>query len=139
MRKILLVMLVVALAIGLIAGVIIASGAYLNNRDNKIKVVSSEQCEGKTVTKHQANIENDKVSPKNTVGKLCDTLTITNLDKQTRDIAFGKHDEHIEYDGVIEEPVESGKSLTFTLNKTGNYLFHDHDDESVSGTFTVTE
>lgn len=139
MRKVLLVMLVVALAFGLIAGVIIVSSVFLNNQDNKIKVVSSEQCKGKSVTKHQANIENDQVSPKNTEGKLCDTLTITNLDKQTRDIAFGKHDEHIEYDGVIEEPVAPGKSLTVTLNKTGSYLFHDHDDETVGGTFTVTE
>lgn len=139
MKKILFWILAAILVVGLIVGVILASSAYLDSQKSKIKIVSSEQCKGIAVTKHQATIKNDKVSPKNTVGKLCDTLTITNLDPQTREIAFGKHDEHIEYDGVIEEPVESGKSLTVTLVKTGDYIFHDHDDETVGGTFTVTE
>ena len=133
------ILLIGLIGLASITIVILASSTYLDSQKSKIKIVSSEECKGISATKHQAKIQKDKVNPKNTVGKLCDTLTITNLDPQTREITFGKHDDHIEYDGVTKEPVESGKSLTVTLNKTGNYIFHDHDDETVGGTFTVTE
>lgn len=139
MRKLFFWIIALVLSFGLIGGVVLASSKYLDSKKTTIKILTSEQCKGVNSTNHQATIKNDAVSPKNTNGKLCDTLTITNLDPQTREIAFGKHEEHIAYDGVIEEPVESGKSLTVTLNKTGSYLFHDHDDETVGGTFTVTE
>lgn len=139
MRNLFIGIFAVVLVIGLIGGVILASSSFLNNQKTKVKIIDSGQCQGVAGKKHIATIKNDLVNPKNIAGKLCDTLTITNLDPQTREIAFGKHERHIAYDGVIEEPVESGKSLTVTLNKTGSYLFHDHDDETVGGTFTVTE
>ena len=139
MKKVIIWVGFALIFIGLISGVVFASTSYLSNQKSKIKIVTAEGCKNSQVTKHKATIKDDKVSPQNTIGKLCDTLTITNLDPQTREIAFGKHEKHIEYDGVIEEPVESGKSLTVTLNKTGDYIFHDHDDETVGGTFTVTE
>jgi hypothetical protein len=53
-------------------------------------------------------------------------------------MAFGKHDKHISYDGVSEQLVAQGQSLTVRLVSTGTYLFHDHEADETSGTFTVS-
>lgn len=133
------IVLVAVLGIGFILGVVYASNSYLNGQKSQSKTAVEVDCNKLSVIKHEVKIKDSIVTPSSTTGKPCDSMTITNLDKATRYIAFGKHDQHIEYDGVVKEPVESGKSLTITLNKTGDYLFHDHDDENVKGTFTVSE
>ncbi len=82
-------------------------------------------------------IYNNRVTPLTTTAKLCDTITIINKDPATRLIAFGVHDKHESYDGIEEKLLKSNKSFTFTLDETGKFLFHDHDDDSVRGTFIV--
>jgi hypothetical protein len=97
------------------------------------------KCQKGQQVSHKVVIQNDQVEPKNTSGRLCDTLTITNLDSQDRLMAFGRHENHISYDGVSERIVGQGQSLTVTMVKRGNYLFHDHENEAVRGTFTVKD
>ncbi|MDB5167671.1 MAG: hypothetical protein JWN26_816 [Candidatus Saccharibacteria bacterium] len=86
---------------------------------------------------HKVVIQNDTVSPSNTVGLRCQTLTITNLDDIQREVAFGPHEGHVAYDGIKEELLTKGQSLTVTLVQTGNFRFHDHEHDEVQGTFTV--
>lgn len=86
---------------------------------------------------HTVVIRNNAVLPEHTSGKLCDTLTITNQDAKIRLIAFGQHDHHTPYDGTTEKVLDKGQSLSITLDQPGNFLFHDHLDDSVQGTFTV--
>jgi len=88
-------------------------------------------------TNHAVTIQNNVVTPSNTVGSRCETLTITNLDDMQRLIAFGPHEDHVAYDGIKEQAVTKGESLRVTLVQTGTFRFHDHDDDEVQGTFTV--
>lgn len=92
-----------------------------------------------TGTVHKITIRHGLAQPVHTEAKLCDKLTITNTDNQLRLLAFGVHEAHHAYNGVIEKLLLKGQSLVITLNKTGNYRFHDHLDDGVQGSFTVTQ
>jgi len=105
------------------------SGAELGN--------ARARCERGEHSTLKVIIQSDSVKPKNTIAKKCDTLIITNLDNQPRLMAFGQHDSHISYDGISEKLLAQNQSLKITLIKTGTYLFHDHQQDSVAGTFTV--
>ncbi len=98
----------------------------------------SKQCQVHGVA-HQAIIKSGDVTPEHTSAKLCDTLTITNKDTTIRIIAFGKHDHHQAYDNITEKVLGKDQSLTITLNRSGSYIFHDHDQETVAGSFTVDD
>lgn len=87
---------------------------------------------------HKVTIRRGQVEPARIEAKLCDKLTITNTDDQLRLLAFGVHENHQAYDGVIEKVLQKNQSLTVTLNKTGTYRFHDHLDAGAQGSFTVT-
>jgi uncharacterized protein (DUF1501 family) len=86
---------------------------------------------------YTVHIENGQAVPAVTRAKKCDILSITNDDPQVRLLAFGKHDDHISYDGVSERQLSQGQSLTVTLVKIGTYTFHDHIDDRAQGTFIV--
>ena len=88
---------------------------------------------------HKVLIENDKVVPQHTNAKRCDTLTITNLDNKDRIIAFGPHEHHVAYDGVTERYLTKNGTFSVTLVQPGNFRFHDHVDDVVQGTFTVSQ
>lgn len=90
-----------------------------------------------TLVNHVVVIKNDKLSTTHTYAQLCDTLTIVNQDDKLREIGFGEHDHHQQYDGVFERNLEQGQQFTVTLNKTGTYKFHDHFQGEVNGQFTV--
>jgi hypothetical protein len=126
----------------LVSGVVIASTLYLSNRflsdDNKSKQSVIAQCTSKGKA-HIVTVQNEAASPKHTAGKLCDTLTITNNDDRVRLMAFGVHDKHQVYDGITEQELHKGQSLTVTLNQTGTFEFHDHIGDIVQGDFTVTK
>jgi hypothetical protein len=86
---------------------------------------------------HKVVIRNGRAIPAHTTAKKCDSLTIVNMGAKDRLMAFGRHDSHISYDGISERNLSTGQSLTVTLVRPGDYLFHDHLDDSVKGTFTV--
>jgi hypothetical protein len=86
---------------------------------------------------HEVVIQNDKVVPSHTSGKRCDILVITNLDDIPRIMAFGDHEHHVAYDGVTERYLSKDGKLSVTLVQPGNFLFHDHDNAEVKGTFSV--
>ncbi len=88
---------------------------------------------------HNIMIMGGKTEPSKITGKLCDSLTITNMDTVAREIAFGPHEKHVPYDGVAERVLNEGQSLTITLNQTGSFHFHDHLHDEVGGYFTVTK
>jgi hypothetical protein len=88
-------------------------------------------------TLHVVTIRNNAVIPEHTSAKLCDRLIIKNLDKNSRLIAFGLHEEHVPYDGVSERLLGQNESFTVTLSQTGDFRFHDHLQDEVQGTFTV--
>jgi plastocyanin len=94
---------------------------------------------GETSAVHKATIRDGKVSNDHIYGKVCDTITITNKDAMSREIAFGNHDHHVPYDGVTERVLGENESFTITLDKAGSYHWHDHLHDEVEGFFTVTQ
>jgi hypothetical protein len=85
----------------------------------------------------RVTISHNAVAPLHSTGNLCNELIITNLDSSVRLVAFGSHDSHQPYDGVAEQLLGQGQTLKVTLNRAGNFEFHDHLHDTVVGTFTV--
>jgi len=111
---------------------------WVSNIDKRKAAAKFPPCTGKHAI-HKAVIEGDKVAPRHTNAKRCDTLVITNTDEQPRIIAFGVHDEHVTYDGVTERYVSPEGEFEVRLIEPGSFRFHDHNEEDVTGTFTVSQ
>lgn len=138
LKKLASPLLVIIGVVGAVCGVVYLSNMYMTNQKNE-KSAGSAACAGTNSTSHLVVIKDGVVTPETTNATRCDMLTIINNDSKTREIAFGQHDNHIEYGGVSEKPVAPGESLTITLDKLGEYIFHDHYQEEVGGTFSVKE
>ena len=136
MKKKLIYLGAVVIVIGLaIAAVMVANrfaGKQLNSGG-----ITNKQCQSQQQTGHIITIENDVANPTNTVARQCDTLTIINKDDETREIAFGLHENHVPYDGVAEKLLAKDQSFTVTLIQIGNFRVHDHIHDEVQATFTV--
>ncbi|MCA9346187.1 cytochrome C oxidase subunit IV family protein [Candidatus Saccharibacteria bacterium] len=113
---------------------------YLAQRENISQVEGQETGACSELRQnHSVVIKDGEVSPIITDANLCDTLTITNNDDETREIAFGSHPSHDSYAGEEEISLRSGKSETITLSVEGTYSFHDHLDPDTYGYFIVSE
>src|SRR5690242_14126478 len=79
---------------------------------------SNANCERKG-TNFRVDIKDGKVDPSQISAKRCDTLTITNNDTTTREMAFGEHEKHVAVDGISERILQKGQNLTVTLRQAG--------------------
>jgi cytochrome o ubiquinol oxidase operon protein cyoD len=140
--------------VGIILVVVVGSVVILNNLhsnlspSDQVKRLVNEEgiyqvggaktgaCEGHH-TNHIVTIKNGQVSPERTLAFKFDTMTITNEDRQSREISFGPHPGHQPYAGVTELTIRKGMNKTFTLSEVGTYQFHDHLREETKGSFTV--
>ncbi len=124
------------------AGALVFIGAqyfadnYLNTHTSRQN--SEASCEQHGVT-HYVAITDGAMSPSHTTASVCDMLTVTNEDDRVRELTFGTHNHHQAYDGQVENMIKKGQSVTVVLNKTGNFMFHDHLQDETKGTFTVSE
>ncbi len=126
--------------VGVVAlmGLTIWGAIWVSNIDNRKAAAQFPPCTGSHAV-HKFVIQNDKMVPAHTKAARCDTLIITNMDDRPRIIAFGKHDKHVAYDGVTERYLSPEGEFDVTLIQPGTFLFHDHNQEEVAGTFTVTQ
>ena len=131
-KNVLIIFTVIGVAAVVIGLTIWGATAYFNQQYIK----DHGGCEPNHIN-HKVVIQNDKATPANTTALHCQTLTITNLDDVGRDVAFGPHEDHVAYDGIKEEFLTKGQSLTVTLAQTGNFRFHDHIHDEVQATFRV--
>ena len=122
--------------IGVAAIAAIAGYGVVNPQKHPTNAEATTVCKQKNIN-HIVTIQNGKVSPEHTDGRLCDTLTIKNHDNVTRFMAFGQHDHHQSYDGVSKDTLNQNESFTITMDQTGEFMFHDHAHDEVEGTFTV--
>lgn len=129
------------IALGIVAftAVTIAGAIYVTNTQSAKLANERRKCDVASYDSYKAVIEGGKVKPAHIAAKLCDRLTITNLDDKSRNMAFGRHEKHVSYDGVTEKLLRRGESLSVMLVKPGDYIFHDHYDDGVRATFTVTD
>lgn len=122
--------------LGILAGTYFLANHYLIKHSDA--VTQAAKCEGTHAT-HTITIRKSVVTPQNTEAAFCDRLTITNTDDVVREMAFGVHDHHQAYDGVLEKPLKKDQSFSVTLNQAGTFTFHDHFHDEVDGEFTVTK
>jgi hypothetical protein len=132
----------VKIGLGVVGGVVLIVGTILgavwvSHIESNKAAAAFPKCTGRHAI-HAVVIRNDKVVPSHTEAKRCDTLVITNLDDVPRIMAFGPHENHVAYDGVSEQYLSKDGKFSVTLVQPGNFLFHDHDNPGVQGTFTVT-
>lgn len=93
-------------------------------------------CQG-VQTNHKITIRGDTVTPIHLEAQRCDTLTFMNEAGESRKMSFGAHPQDQTYAGDNELEVRKGRSKTITLSEEGTYLFHDHTNSAVAGSFTV--
>lgn len=94
-------------------------------------------CEGQHA-KHKVTFTDGKATPSHIEAKVCDTLIFVSGDGKDRHIMFGVHPNHAVYAGEMELKVTSRRAQGITLSETGTHRFHDFNDPSASGDFTVT-
>ena len=121
---------------GVYFGTHVLTDNYLAQESSQNKAQTSVACKSPK-TNHVVTIRDNAMQPAHTDAKLCDSLTIINQDPANRLIAFGVHDHHQPYDGVTERELRMGERFTITLVQAGTFLFHDHLQDEVQGTFTV--
>ncbi len=107
-----------------------------NSQSSSSSTRLNSGCKGKYKS-YIVDINNDKVIPRTITAIKCDTLTFTNQDNKVRLIAFGPHENHVSYDGITERAIGLNQSFTITLINPGTYIFHDHLNENVKGSFIV--
>jgi len=86
---------------------------------------------------HTITVKNNDAVVSSDVILRCDTLSVINLDDTSRMMAFGVHDNHTSYDGVTEKVLNKGESFTVTLVQAGEFIVHDHDNDTVQAKFHV--
>lgn len=135
-NRLLLVLIAVALGV-IIFGILVAilANKYLTNISEKQTHLVN--CVGKKAKDINLTIKNDKLSQTNIKATTCDTLTIKNLDATERQITFGTYQKHANYDGIKEKKLAKGQSFTITLDKAGQYKFHDHNDDQIEGQLII--
>lgn len=121
---------ITAIVIGL---TIVLSNKFLH-QEKSADAPAQCQTVGKT---HSVVIKDGTVQPTNIDARLCDQLSIRNLDAQTRLIGFGDHAQHVAYNGVAERALMQGQTLSLVLNQPGTYHFHDHYQSSLEVNFVV--
>jgi hypothetical protein len=109
---------------------------WIGKNATKYEAVKVQDCRLKG-NEYIAEIKNDQIAPAFIDTTICDQLTVINKDDKLRLVAFGVHDSHITYDGIVEKVLKKDESLTITLNQAGTYLFHDHLQEEVQAQFRV--
>ncbi|MGC1177034.1 MAG: hypothetical protein WA843_03090 [Candidatus Saccharimonadales bacterium] len=123
--------------VGLMAATI--AGAIWVTHTQSAKLANGQRvCDVASYDSYTVTIKDNRARPAHTSAKLCDHLTITNLDYIEREVAFGPHENHVAYDGVTERLLDRGQSLSVTLVQAGNFRFHDHFQDEVQGTFSVS-
>lgn len=88
---------------------------------------------------HVMTISQGVVTPNHIIAQRCDTLSFINQDDTGHEFGFGVHPNDISYGGAYEFYVSERRPEVITLNQLGDFVFHDHEDEFLTGSFSVTE
>ena len=93
-------------------------------------------CQGNNAN-HTVTINANGMSPGLITAKRCDTLTFKSSDGKNYMLMFGPHDDPITYGGNDAVSVRGDRAKIITLNEIGDFTFHDHNNQAITGTFSV--
>lgn len=88
---------------------------------------------------HIVTINEASLSPVHIQAKRCDTLTLSNLDDDVYEVAFGPHPNDVSYGGEDHVLLEAGRSETITLNESAEVMVHIHGQPTMLLHLSVTE
>ena len=95
-------------------------------------------CSGEASTSHKIELKNGTAVPRHVYARLCDTLTIVNLDETARTINFGPPQDPGSYAGETSAAIYPRRNTVITLTEPGMHEFYDPALNGVFGDFTVT-
>jgi hypothetical protein len=75
---------------------------------------------------HQLTVQSDAFSAKQLILNRCDTVTITNTGGEAYRLAFGSHEDLIEYPGFSMQNLRQNEYFVITARAAGTYQLHDH-------------
>jgi cytochrome o ubiquinol oxidase subunit IV len=96
-------------------------------------------CPNESEVIHKIVFTNEKVRPLQLNAKLCDSIMFVNESGQARAIMFGTYDKMETYGGEASLSIRSGRNKIILLTEPGTHQFHDHQNPSMMGVFTVTQ
>lgn len=102
--------------------------------DNGDEPVSNEQPTSATIV-----FTNDGFSPQELEVKVGTVVTVRNESSTRVQFSSDDHPTHLENQGMNLRVLNPGESASFTADKVGTWGFHDHIDDSMTGTLVVTE
>lgn len=120
--------------VAMTVGVSAAARFYLGGAEQRSADALCRDQPGRT---HTVTISEGRVDVASVTARVCDKLVIINADSAQRRLAFGEHDHHVAYDGADGRLLGKDDALTLVLTETGQFIFHDHFDSGIQGSFTV--
>lgn len=134
--------------IGIVALLVVGGGAYaLTQNSNKpgdstanTQVTAGNSTTGSADEADPAttiSYDDDGFSPATITVKAGTTVTVLNNSSQLLQFNSNPHPSHTDNDELNLDSLAPGKSLTFTPTKVGSFGFHNHLDESRTGTLVV--
>lgn len=132
-----------AFIIGLIAVIVIGGGGYLVLHKSPAKSpTSNTQSQSSSSATNQSSpntitFDGSMFSPAVLTVKAGSTVTVKNNSSQDMQFDSDPHPVHTDDTDLNAGMVAPGKSVTFTVTKTGTYGYHDHLDPSITGKITV--
>ncbi len=106
--------------------------AETNNNPNDQQNTNVNEQNGTTIT-----YSNDGFSPTTLTVKAGSTITVKNTSSRTLQFASDPHPAHTDNSELNVGSISTGESKSFTINKTGNFSFHNHLNPSEKGTIAV--
>lgn len=86
---------------------------------------------------YEIKISKDGFSPSSQEAKVCDQVIFINVDQNYHQIAFGKHERHLNYPNFKEKLLAPNQTNTFVLAAYGSYQIHDHLNENIKGLIVI--
>lgn len=129
------VLLVISLAS---VGLVVIGATITLARHLEAEKVSEAPCKTKVGTE-EIHISSSGFKPANLSVKLCTDVVFISDDSHPHLPAYGEYDHHLDPSGFSEKILISpGDSNGVTINQPGNWPFHDHLNQDLTGNLTVT-
>ncbi len=77
-------------------------------------------------TVHSISLIDDSFVPNHVQMPRCDTLKISNTGPSEYSVAFGTHDQHIDYSGFTMQTLGPEEFLEIKATQVGRFTVHDH-------------
>lgn len=137
------IIVVVAIAVAGVAALIFANPTKAPTTTQNEQTSSNSETDanstGSTAEMATITFTNDGFSPSTLTVKKGTKVTVVNNSNDPVQFSSDDHPTHREDPEINMETLQPGESGSFTVSTVGTHGFHDHIDDSKTGTLVVTE